>query len=149
MPVSHFHEKHIRAIRDWRSKNTLFLVSSKAEGDKRVVPERDILRAVLTAKITPRQTVEVVCRKLVEAGPFSGYKYRDLLACAGLFVTLEDDGPRLNLQSAYAFKVAFPGLEQAVPMLEACGGILLSIASKPGRSSLSDCCEASPAEVGV
>lgn len=97
MSVSHSHEKHIRAIRAWRSKNALFLVSSKAEGDKRVVPERDILRAVLAAKITPRQTVAVVCRKLVEAGPFSRYKYRDLLASAGLRVRLEDNRPKLHL----------------------------------------------------
>ncbi len=131
MSASHSHEKHIRAIRSWRSKNALFLVSTKTEGDKRAVPERCILRALLAAKITPRQTVEVVCKKKIEAGTFSGYKYRDLLLGAGLRLTLDDEGPKLHLLSAYAFKVAFPGLEHAVPMLEACKGISIRIADEP------------------
>lgn len=135
MPVSQSHEKHIRAIHTWRTKNTLSVVSCKAEGDKCVVPERDILRAVLEAKITPRQTVEVVCRKMVEAGTFGGHKYRDLLACAGLYLTIEDDAAKLHLMSAYAFKVAFPGLQHAVPMLEECEGILVSSACKPVDST--------------
>lgn len=131
MSISYPEENSASAIRFWRSQNALTLVSSKPEVGRAEVSEQNILQAVLTAKITARQSVECVCKKLVEAGPFSGYKYRDLLASVGLIVRLEDDEPKLFLLSAYSFKTAFPGLEHAVPWLQAHKGILVGTISKP------------------
>jgi hypothetical protein len=122
-----------RIIRSERRKNVLALAASQPE--VKLSPAqtigRGILHAILVAKITPRQTVENVCTKLIRADAYSRYKYECLLTECGLRLILDGVRPRLVLLSATLFEKAFPNLKFGVPLLDAYKGILVGTAGEP------------------
>lgn len=78
-----------------------------------------IPEAVGDAKLTARQTVEVVCKKLVAAEIHKRDRYVKLLLTAGLHVAFRGDAkPRLMLLDRAKFEMIFPDLKHAVPLLE-------------------------------
>jgi hypothetical protein len=133
MPAAHTPQANARTSRSASRKNVLALASSNPQVtlSHTRCSERGIFRAVLSSKITPRQSVEDVCTKLVQAGPYSRYKYQSLLMSVGLIVRLNGERPRLVLLSAFSFESAFPSLKHAVPLLEANMGILVGTAGEP------------------
>lgn len=119
-------------------KNVLTLVSSQCQVQlsRTQCAGRGILRAVLAAKITPRQTVEDVCTKLLHADAYSRYKYQSLLTNVGLTVvgislSRDSERPQLVLLSSSLFEAAVPALKHAVPLLEAYKGIVLGTSGEP------------------
>jgi hypothetical protein len=133
MPAAPSRNTNTQTSRTGRRKNFLTLVSSQyvvtLSGAQ--CSGRGILLAILAAKITPRQTVEDVCTKLLHADAYSRYKYESLLANVGLSVILDVERPRLVLVSSSLFEAAVPGLKHAVPLLEAYKGIVLGTSGEP------------------
>lgn len=133
MPAVSSRKTNTRISRTGLRKNVLSLVSSQYEVtlSRAQCAGRGILQAILAAKITPRQTVEDVCTKLLHADAYSRYKYQSLLTNVGLSVSLDGERPRLVLLSSSLFEAAVPGLKHAVPLLGAYKGILLGTSGEP------------------
>lgn len=77
-----------------------------------------ILQDVLSAKLTPRQEIQDVCKKILRAPIHRRWGYQDLLLKAGLGLVPWGKNPRLIVFYPARFQIMFPQLAHVLPLLE-------------------------------
>lgn len=97
-------------------------------------PDRGVLQAIQTAKVTARLSVAEICKRLMHAEPFNRYRYECLLVDAGLIPVFIDGGLKIKLLNQGRFENKFPELQHAAALLEAFQGARVGAHWQPCES---------------